>query len=105
MIRSTRERLMRTPIDLLYLPAYTTRSANRRADLRVYSGRKTKCTLGTTTVVALLCALLSQLGGETRAAVAPIISSIPDQVTTEDEPILRVPFTVSDADSPLALLS
>jgi len=36
-----------------------------------------------------------------RAGVAPVISAIPDQVTFEDVPILRVPFTVWDADTPL----
>src|SRR5438552_1176978 len=38
------------------------------------------------------------------AAIAPVISAIPDQVTYEDEPILHVPFTVWDADTPLEQL-
>ena len=33
--------------------------------------------------------------------MAPTISPIPDQITLEDEPILRVPFTIQDADTPL----
>lgn len=36
-----------------------------------------------------------------QAALAPVISTIPDQITNEDEPILDVPFTVLDPDTPL----
>src|SRR6266536_3847175 len=49
----------------------------------------------------LLCASLFLFGAALRAGEPPIISAIPDQVTFEDLPILRVPFTVWDADTPL----
>ena len=38
------------------------------------------------------------------AALAPVISAIPDQFTLEDEPILEVPFTVSDPDTTVSQL-
>src|SRR5207247_11176073 len=53
-------------------------------------------------VSACFCVLVSIVGAViARGAVAPTISPIPDQITLEDEPILRVPFTIQDADTPL----
>ena len=52
-------------------------------------------------VSACFCVLVSIVGAViARGAVAPTISPIPDQITLEDEPILRVPFTIQDADTP-----
>src|SRR5205809_3743824 len=75
-------------------------NVDRLDRLRVSAGRKAQHHPGVMAVAVLLCVFVSRFGGEARAAVAPVVSSIPDQVTDEDEPILHVPFTVWDADTP-----
>ena len=88
---------MKTPAGGRRLPSsFVIPIVDPRLGLRVLPRRNTNYSRP-----IFFCALLLLCGGEARAAVAPIISAIPDQVTHEDEPILRVPFTVWDADSPL----
>src|SRR5436190_6976644 len=90
---------MKTPAGGYRLPAFTIPIADPCNDLNVFLRRITNCSRP-----IFFCALLFLCGKEARAAVAPIISTIPDQVTHEDEPILRVPFTVWDLDSSLERL-
>ncbi|HYV26967.1 MAG TPA: FG-GAP-like repeat-containing protein, partial [Candidatus Eisenbacteria bacterium] len=74
-----------------------------RKDWKVCCLSRAKCwRMGTEVCVLLGILLLGTVVG--RAAVAPLISAIPDQVTFEDVPILRVPFTIWDADTPLEQL-
>ena len=47
---------------------------------------------------------LSFAGATSVQALPPVISAIADQVTLEDQPILEVPFTVSDPDTPASQL-
>src|SRR6266700_334109 len=90
---------MSTPACHYRLPAVTGSIAKPRDELGKRFRHKINCRRP-----ILFFAVLSMVGAGLRAAEAPIISAIPDQVTTEDEPILQVPFTVSDADSPLEQL-
>src|ERR1041385_7972516 len=90
---------MRTPMNRFRFPVVTASIFGPRGELREYSRRKRDCRRPN-----LLFVLLSLIGPAAQAAEPPILSAIPDQVTTEDEPILQVPFTVSDADSPLEQL-
>ena len=76
--------------------------SNTCADRGTCSRHKANCSHGALMVLAVLCAFLPLFGAcAARAAVAPIISAVPDQVANEDEPILDVPFTVWDPDTPV----
>src|SRR6266566_5872807 len=76
--------------------------SNTCADRGTCSRHKANCSHGAPMVLAVLCAFLPLFGAcAARAAVAPIISAVPDQVANEYEPILDVPFTVWDPDTPV----
>jgi hypothetical protein len=90
---------MRTPTNRFCFSVVAASIFSPRNELREYSRSKRDCRRP-----ILLCVLLSLIGAGVQAAEPPILSAIPDQVTTEDQPILQVPFTVSDADSPLEQL-
>jgi len=93
---------MRTPNDAQcsFLISSFNRFAHRRACFR----HEANCSLGTPRVLALRCAFLLQFGVipqiSAQQNTPPIISPIPAQVTEEDSPLIGIPFTVWDAETP-----
>lgn len=86
-------------------PVAGNRRAYRSGPVRSWLGAILKALSGARLGTALIGVGMVFLGQGTRAAAPPWIAPIPDQVTSEDQPILHVPYTVSDPDSPVDRLT
>src|SRR5438445_2582475 len=79
-------------------------SANPCADRSACSRQKANCTHGAPRVHAVLCAFLLLFAAvppiRAQQNTPPIISAIPAQVTEEDTPLIGIPFTVWDVETP-----